>query len=361
MYASNFTVDANGHGGNHRTAQVVELVRSTGLEIRDTKMVRAANRYIEGLWGLNFVARNGVRLAGEHGYYPSPWQLPGLGRHYRAFQHAFADHKGKKLLIWESTNNYAPPYLAREAGFKIMAVPQNLESLGQGGPPYTRRALPKSLKREISYLAKADAVFCISREEQWLLKLWGVDADYLPTYPPEPVLLSLLKVRERRDRSAKMRFLILGTVHNPPTLEGMIDQLGWLKKIGGEMDFEVDIAGYGTEQLERYCDDPALTLRGTVSTSVLGELLTNARAVLIHQRAAVGALTRIPEMLVAGIPVIANDVACRSAHEYEGVHCYSNPRELAALMNRRLDTPPVLARPVEAERRFAARLGSLAP
>jgi hypothetical protein len=77
-----------------------------------------------------------------------------------------------------------------------------------------------------------------------------------------------------------------------------------------------------------------------------------AIAVLIYQEAGVGALTRIPEMLIAGILVIANSNTCRSAYNYDGIYCYDDDYELIKLMESELGLPEILPRPVEAERRF---------
>jgi glycosyltransferase involved in cell wall biosynthesis len=216
------------------------------------------------------------------------------------------------------------------------------------------------LKIEIKQLAKADAIFCISREERWLLNQFGIKADFLPYYPPEPILSQLLTVRKARKHSVQNRFLILGTAHNPPTFLGMIKQIQDLQKIRQTTEFKVDIAGYGTEKLKQYCNRPSLIFHGTVESQKLNELLTNAKAVLIYQEAGVGALTRIPEMLIAGIPVIANGNACRSAFSYSGLYSYDDDDELAELMGKRLDIPSILPRPVAAEKRFISCLKKLA-
>ncbi|NJR76340.1 MAG: glycosyltransferase family 4 protein [Scytonema sp. CRU_2_7] len=132
----------------------------------------------------------------------------------------------------------------------------------------------------------------------------------------------------------------------------MIQQIQLLNQISKNVDFHIDIAGYGTEQLQEYCDGPNFTLHGTVDQGKLNYLLSNVKAILVHQKAGAGALTRIPEMLIAGVPIIANSNACRSAFDYPGVYCYDNQVELAAFMNKSLDFPPILERPVAAERRF---------
>ncbi|HBB32229.1 MAG TPA: hypothetical protein DDZ80_23685 [Cyanobacteria bacterium UBA8803] len=347
LRSSSFEIDLNGHGGNRRSAQLCELINAAGLAIHDVQSKVTNNRLSRYVNGIKFLAKYrfsisfSYQLIGQCGYY------------YKIYKNFLESYSGIKLLLWEDTVNYIVPYIAREAGFKIIAVPQNLESLVVDHiNPFTYRNLPDNFEDEIKYLSKTDLVFCISREEQWLLRLRGINADFLPYYPPEQILSSLLKLRKARNNSLNKRFLIIGTAANPPTRIGMIEQIDWLKEISKEIQYEVDIAGYGTEQLRKYCDSPNFTLHGTLAPEELNTLLTNAKAVLVHQKAGVGALTRIPEMLIAGIPVIANGNACRSAFNYPGIYCYDSQSELAELMCRQLDEPTILPRPLEAEKRF---------
>ncbi|MGH8000607.1 MAG: hypothetical protein ACREPR_14555, partial [Brasilonema sp.] len=274
---------------------------------------------------------------------------------YRFYRKAFTKHSDVKLLLWEANREYCliAPYVAKDFQFKVLAVPHNIEALVPGNTdPFTGKSFPLSLENELKCLSQADSVFCISREEQWLLRSYGIEADFLPYYPPKSILSELLEFRRIRDGLIANRFLILGTAYNPPTYLGMIQQIQLLNQINKNVDFHIDIAGYGTEQLKEYCDGPNFTLHGTVDQGKLNYLLSNVKAILVHQKAGAGALTRIPEMLIAGVPIIANSNACRSAFDYPGVYCYDNQVELAALVNKSLDFPPILERPVAAERRF---------
>ena len=61
-------------------------------------------------------------------------------------------------------------------------------------------------------------------------------------------------------------------------------------------------------------------------------------------------LTKIPEMLAAGIPVIANRIAARSASHFSGVYIYDSLEELHDLLNKQFGeiTIPSLSKNVEA-------------
>lgn len=355
----------HGDGYDRRTLQLEELVRSANIEIADVEG-DSKSRIQQCLHGLLFMARHGFEILPLYHFLHSKDLLHSYralrvcGEEVEKHTKAIGRHAGAKVLLWEATEKQVVAHLAKKSGFKLLATPHNLESLVVSlGGVGTLKSISKRLQNEIKHLARADAVFCISREEQWLLNLFGVRADYLPYYPPQHIVSELLEVRAARSRSEQKRFLILGTAWNPPTFLGMVKQIESLREIRQEAEFEVDIAGFGTEKLKPYCDHPGFFLHGSVEPQQLNGLLTNARALLIFQQAGVGALTRIPEMLIAGIPVIANGNACRSAHDYPGLYPYESNRELTKLISTNFETPSLLSRPVEAETIFLNRLKQL--
>ena len=346
-----------GYGGNRRTVQIQELCEQAGYQIVDLKQkfsTTRKSRYSQGIKLLtkhNFAIKPNIRMISRCGYV------------YQQYQANFAQNKDSKIFLLEQSNNFIAYYAAQEANLKIVSLPQNLETLVVDCKDYfTAKGLPYSLESEIKHLKKADSVFCISREEQWLLKLRGINADFLPYYPPKDVTNKLLELRAKRinDSKDKNRFLILGSAHNKPTLLGMIEQLKWLGNIYSKHKFFVDIAGYDTQQLKSQVNNHlGFKFYGTVTSEELQDLMLNSKAILLHQNTGVGALTRIPEMLIAGIPVIANSHACRSAWNYDGVYCYENQSELAELMTKDFLTPEIPPRPVNAEKRFINYLNQI--
>lgn len=359
----------NGYGGDHRSMQIQELVDSLDYQLVDLFKKLNLPEWSKYLKGLEFFLRSKLQVYPfYHPVYPIDTYhfyrvFKIFGEELLNYQSAINQYSSHKLLLWEFTEKLVAPYLLKKAGFKIMAVPHNLESLEVNLQDlYNHRKILNALKAELNYLAKADIIFTISREEQWLLNLYGIKADFLPYYPPKSILSNLLTIRESRKNSIQSRdsrFFILGTAKNTPTLQGMIEQIKTLKKLLGKMDISIDIAGYGTEKLKEYCNHPQFHLHGTVDTSKLERLMIEAKAVLVYQQSGVGALTRIPEMLIAGIPVIANGNACRSTFSYSGVYCYDNDEELAKLISQDLAMPSLLERPVEAEKRFTDCLKQL--
>jgi hypothetical protein len=80
-------------------------------------------------------------------------------------------------------------------------------------------------------------------------------------------------------------------------------------------------------------------------------MASSEKAVVFQTRGS-GALTRIPELLLAGLPVICNPHAARSAQQYDGVEIFDTDEELVSLLNARAPMPVPPDRPVQAEERL---------
>jgi hypothetical protein len=224
---------------------------------------------------------------------------------------------------------------------------------------WTGRHSPDWLREELNELRYADAIFVLSAHDRWLLSLHDLQADALPYHPPADVQEHLLEVRrERSARShARTSVLALGTMGSGPTARGFRDLLRMLE---GSLPMRstaasIVIAGYGTERLRTAFEHTGARVAGTVSEVDLVALQLDARALLVHYVPAPGALTRIPEALMAGIPVVANRHAARGYEATSGVHVYDSPEELVELLAADLPEP-AMPTPPAAEGRFVSRV-----
>jgi hypothetical protein len=73
--------------------------------------------------------------------------------------------------------------------------------------------------------------------------------------------------------------------------------------------------------------------------------MATCSAVLIHTFGGAGAVTRIPEALVAGVPVIANANAARDQYGTPGVHVYDDSAGFCTFIRAALPIPPSPPRP----------------
>ena len=138
---------------------------------------------------------------------------------------------------------------------------------------------------------------------------------------------------------------------NRPNRLGMDDLLEYIHRLPKKLDRDFILIGFGTDCYRNQSTAGQVEIRGEVSEADLTELLINARAVIIHQQWGAGSLTKITEMLVAGVPVLASETAARSHFEHLGVYTYATFDEMVDLLGQPLTLVPLPAVPA-AEQRF---------
>lgn len=249
-------------------------------------------------------------------------------------------YKGKNVIfLWENTNDVASLYLMKSAGAKIIGYPHNLESLVPTQfDSITHKQAPYWLYDEINRLKLCDEVYAISKEETWLLQLFGVNASYYPYYPPKVIEQELLSIKRKRQKrikeNTKAQYLVLGSATNPPTRLGMQKLINYFES-QENVNYTIHLAGYNTETLE-ISKGSTIISHVTVSTDMLNNLLIQTDGIIIYQPTTSGALTRIVENRIAGIPIYANFGAARDFYNLPDVHVYNEVEELNKLINRQL-------------------------
>lgn len=348
LFDTSFAFSGEG-GGPRRSAQIAELLSVAGFDVVRCRLTADDSIGQRILRGAKYRLRSSLSAT------ISLATLRAIGFASQAYDRAFNAHVGPRLIIQERTHGVGRigSEMARSRSFRTLAVPQNLESLVPG----QRDSLSglsgmRGLAAELFELSRSDAVFCIAKEEQWLLNVNGIDAHYLPYFPIESWEIDLLSIRSRRAPSAPRRFLLLGGVANPPVLAGMIELIGEIAPIARTLNVELHVAGHSTERHLAHLANDAVTIHGTVTEAALATLMAECTAAVVFQRQGCGALTRIPELLLAGIPVLSNPNAARSAFHYDGVHTFHSYEELRALMAGDLPIPTVPVRPIAEESHF---------
>jgi len=354
---SSFPVDAWGHGGAKRSAQISEILTQNGL----TDRLLPPTPEIKPIGKLMLLQR------GIQSYFELP-QFPGFsinflrkfGRERNTYKSEFEDCKGG-VFLWESTlpkhwNFFA---LAHASHLPVIALPHNLEALVPRNASMMddNPVVRKWFEKEVALFKHCSCVFTISREEQWLLRLQGVDAEYLPYYPVSSVVEYYNSIRSFREQNTTDDFmLMLGSASNPPTYSGMVECIQlFLRRPQG--DLTLHVAGYQTEALRKeFSSDDRIKIHGTVTNEQMADLLKRCRAMLIHTSPSTGALTRIPEMLLAGVVVVVNANAVRSWENIPGVWVYNTDEELESLLEKDFPSFGAPARPVAAEKRFVDRI-----
>jgi hypothetical protein len=350
-----FKSDPHGTGPEKRSAQIQALCHAVGFTLCNMIPPAKVPRLRAYLAGVRSRWRFGAHASVDGAGFGL------LGYRAEFYRKALKEHHGVRVLLWETTYDTLLPAFAKEARFKVVALPHNLESLVSEKVFAGNRYDPTSdLRAEILRLRQADRVFTISKEERWFLEAAGLSPSYLPFFPDPKLECECLGIRAQRLAQAKSSgamqgpLLLLGSGFNPATARGMRQQLGWLSKHNSSA--EVIVAGPSTDRILSEFQAPNVKLLGHVPREALVELLKTCSALLIHTNSGAGAVTRIPEALVAGIPVIANANAARDQHGTPGVYEYETEDEFIALASLPLTMPPALARPVQAETRFQSEL-----
>ncbi len=326
-----------GHGGERRATQIWELLSSAGFDLQPFPLDTVVGS------GWKFRLRRYLTGARRSLHF-QPFPAVGMSNTSRGNKF-LSDHRSLRLaspvLIFEDTAHYNLIPEAKAKGLAVVALPQNLESLYEAKDQAigVSRAC-RNLSHEVQALRMADAVFCISREEQWLLRGLGVQAEYLPYFPPQAVMESSEKTRTARAGTSRDHFLMMGNANNGPNRVGMQALLDKLKNFSGSSGMKVVVAGFGTERLSNYSSD-IVSVIGTVSELQMNDLVAHSRGLLAHQDYGFGGLTKLMEMLACGVPVIASEIAARSHFDCQGVYVYNSDNQLNTLLNSVLEEPPI--------------------
>jgi hypothetical protein len=100
---------------------------------------------------------------------------------------------------------------------------------------------------------------------------------------------------------------LIGSAGHAPTGHAMRRFLDKVKEHGLPAEMQIIVCGKGTENLvPADMQIPGVDIRGKVNQDELDTLMLRASAVLLPQESGFGAVTRLPEMSCAGIPVIAS-------------------------------------------------------
>lgn len=346
-------------GGGRRSAQIEEILRGHGIVWQDTfSSPRPTRRaLLATILRLRLTAPV-IRMR------PRRSLLRYLADDYLRHRWFFAHHPEVRVFVVEECTDYARLRAARAAGVGIISLPHNLETWQQSPARdfYSGEGPPAAIHREAIFSALSDVVFCISREEQWFLTNHGAVTDYLPYHPPAAERTRLGRIRARRQvRSPEPGQLLAvasgRNTRNRAGLQALARQIALLPE---ESRVHLHLGGQALGDLPEQLRSPRCTFHGELNEEQLETLMVRCHAAVVYQESGVGALTRIPEMLCAGLPVLANAHAARSAYHLPGVTIFHDLNELTRLATQYLHLPPVPVPDQAAEARLVSWVTRLA-
>lgn len=314
-------------GGGRRSLQVEEILRGAGYEAFEPELPEVRQRWK----GEAFLA--GVRFLARQRDFPVRWgyqRIAKIGQAARREQMRYREKRTEvPVVLVERSENFIGIRTARSLGWRVIVLPHNIETLMYDQDYYTGKPFPFTIQREINHLRMADAVFAISREEQWLLNNAGVECGFLPYWPPAEDRAKLKGIQARRaSTQPDGRVLFIGSGRHRIHRIALRDFLESAEALSPESRRRIVIAGFDLETFREQAEALCFPFAGELSPEELEEAYGTVSAILIYQKTGAGALTRIPEAFWAGIPVLGNGHGCRTFYNLAGLHCWSRLEEL---------------------------------
>jgi glycosyltransferase involved in cell wall biosynthesis len=345
-------VDSGG-GGRRRTHQVFEALRALGPCEFITAVIsdRQTHRKLHSRFRM--YCRRHFVTGGEYKLW-SPDRRAALYR-LRAIARDWVK-KGPDLSSCSAAVVEDPIYFKplvrklKELGIPVIASCQNIESLSYGQVSFKNKK--DIFVSEIDTLALCDLAITISREDTWLLNCFNIRTFYFPYYPPQPVRDRMLAIRSNRKNNKKESIILLGNAGNIATRKGMHKaaeywQANNLESLAGKLL----IAGYETDiHFKNIKSYPGIEFCGPLANDELDKKLASVKACLCYQEEGGGALTRIGEMLLAGVPVLANTNSARSYYNLTGVIEFRDLPGLAKALQQADRFDVEIPRPAEPDR-----------
>jgi hypothetical protein len=335
IYFSRFLPSVERGGGSRRLMQICLAVKGMNAEWelvstqrQDRLSMEAVRRIEKSLAGKlkkkpRFWSEKRWPAACRLGEISREWSRQ-IGRENRRLPLAILDDPIYFIPLFEKMKRLAIP---------LIGICHNLESLApEQVAADPRRSL---MQREIALLGQCRLVITISREETFLLHNLGINTLFFPYYPVEPIVSRLLQVREKRNQTDKEGILLLGNVLNLQTRQGMETMIDfWEDNELFREHGKLLVAGYGTEHYLGNSGSRAIEFLGGLADDELERRLTRVKACLCFQEQGSGALTRIGEMLIADVPVLANSHAARSYYNRKGVIGFHDLKDLAGALQQ---------------------------
>jgi glycosyltransferase involved in cell wall biosynthesis len=317
-------------GGENRSYQVLhDLQTAVGVEnvvVFDPRVPKgAARRGVRVPWRIAYALRrlrvvlreNPYRVFGETQFSMTKFDHPELITKYRA---AFDAFQPDLVVTQHSACLWSLPF-QRQRGIPTLVCPQNFDSLDDNFAIDRKRQLQLhlgDLATEIDALRQYHARFMISKVEAAFISGMGSPSFFYPYVPVGAIRAFYETVRARRQPERGL-FVLLGTAAHKPIRDGMRWLLDQIAQVGLPDGVRVIAAGAGTETLLEGGTIPGVEAVGWLTESDLNELLTRAHAMLLPKWRGFGSATRLPEMALAGIPVIASDYLTHAVDPLPGL------------------------------------------
>lgn len=323
LHFSVFIDSVQRHGGTKRSQQLVEVLSGEGVEsynpvktLKDSIKFSIKHPFLllqSVLFAIYLFLFKGANLKGTIKF--------ALLASYPLF---LLNKYQPETVFHETAPGFTLMFMQylRWKKIKYIAIPHNIEFMVPNQTPSGFRNIAAAFACEVEGYKAATGIRVICDYDKTILACLGINSSVFSYYPINEDLEAFSAVFEFRSQQVfEKTYLALGTVGNKPTFDGVKALLDFKKQ--NINDFNLVLAGYGTEQFSDYQSDTVSVLGG-VNTETLDDLLKNSKALLINQPQTTGFLTKIVEFNLCGIPmlVLSDYAQAKNLQDY-GVYCVS--------------------------------------
>ena len=360
IYFSRQAADIRSHGGCRRTAQIVDALSGIdcGFVSAEDYLLSPTvdNRFYVSLKksGIFSCCLDELRKKNITAGLYEKWTatkreyLLHLNLVAQQWQDALKLNTHLKVAIVDDPVYFIPLFkYLRTRNIPIVVACQNIETLSAS--QMLQKHQRELFDFELDLFSSSDLVVTISREETFLLQNMRIKSLYIPYYPVAEIRDRMHAIRDARKTTQKRDILLIGSVGNMPTMDGMVKFLNdWQEAVGsnGNKD-KLIVAGFGTEKLQECVNNNEVVFKGALSDSELDQLLAQVKAAVVYQENGSGALTKICEFLIAGIPIFANQHAARSYYNMQGVVEFNDIDEIITGLGQITDIEAKIMVPAE--------------
>jgi hypothetical protein len=321
IHVSHYNVRPVGHGGYHRTYQIqhdlelavgkdnVVTIDNPRLQESRSPLVRVARKIRRALILSTVYAENPHKLLAKTYFTKKLFSFPDLLAHY---ERVVKDIAKPAVCVIQHPGFADLVQINLRHGIPTISCTQNLEAFDTS-VLYRRKwgmyAKVIDFANEFGVFAQCAERLFISKVEAGLISGLGLPSYYYPYLPVRVIRKRLEWIRQERSKGhiAPGLFLMLGTAGHDTTKESFAWFVQNAQVYGLPSGVKVVVGGLQTDELlPPGSSVSGLELKGWLEQEDLDQLLVRAKAVLAPQRFGFGALTRLPELSCAGIPVVVS-------------------------------------------------------
>lgn len=323
IFVSGFVSSHVGHGGNHRAYQIlldlesfVGKGRVTVVTYRQWRQSHPLNPAVDAVRRvrrrLAYYTENPFKVLGFNSYSPGGYGDPDFLTYYQSL---LEDSEKPVVCVVEHTTFGDLIHINARHHVPTICCPANLEALDVGASqPILKSRTAAHVSgfdfiNEFRVLAQCAERLFISKVEAGLISGLGLPSQYYPYLPTGKIRERLGRIRQERAGGSiePGLFLMLGSAGHLTTRDSFAWFVANAQKTGLPRGIRVIVGGEGSDNLLPRGDVVSgLELCGWLDQDELDRLLIRAEGVLAPQRLGFGALTRLPEMACAGVPVLSS-------------------------------------------------------